>query len=115
MVSPTATTRYGSLPARTGAFFFNGSPVYPIASGRCNRLIAFSTEILLRHWASSKSRSGSPLKLIEEHFGLKPLTTRDGAANDMQDCFDFNQSPLPPRVISRETQLDFSDVNTTMP
>ena len=57
----------------------------------------------------------SPLKLIEEHFGLKPLTTRDGAANDMQDCFDFNQSPLPPRVISRETQLDFSDVNTTMP
>jgi len=48
-------------------------------------------------------------------LGLKPLTTRDGAANDMQDCFDFNQSPLPPRVISRETQLDFSDVNTTMP
>jgi hypothetical protein len=52
---------------------------------------------------------------LEEHFGLKPLTTRDGAANDMQDCFDFNQTPLPPRVISRETQLDFSEVNTTMP
>jgi phospholipase C len=57
----------------------------------------------------------SPLKLIEEHFGLKPLTARDGAANDMHDCFDFNQSPLPPRFISRETQLDFSDVHTTMP
>ncbi len=44
----------------------------------------------------------SPLKLIEDHFGLKPLADRDKAAANMLDCFDFQQKPNPPLVISRK-------------
>lgn len=57
----------------------------------------------------------SPLKLIEEHFNLKPLTSREGEANDMLDCFDFQQEPVAPEVIRRDTKLDFSQLKTTMP
>ena len=57
----------------------------------------------------------SPLKLIEKRFGLKSLTERDADSNDMLDCFDFNQKPLPPRIIRPDTKLDFSDMVTTQP
>ena len=57
----------------------------------------------------------SPLKLIEERFGLKPLTQRDADSKDMLDCLDFSQKPLPPVVITPETKLDFSELKTTMP
>jgi len=49
----------------------------------------------------------SPLKLIEERFGLKPLADRDRAANNMLDCFNFRQKPDLPDVITRTTQLRF--------
>ena len=49
----------------------------------------------------------SPLKLIEDHFGLKSLATRDRDANNMLDCFDFHQKPNPPDVISHDTPLKF--------
>jgi phospholipase C len=49
----------------------------------------------------------SPLKLIETVFGLPPLTPRDARSNDMLDCFDFSQTPLPPDIITPSTQLDF--------
>jgi phospholipase C len=49
----------------------------------------------------------SPLKLIEDHFGLAPLAARDQAANNMLDCFDFQQRPIPPHVITRTTILNF--------
>ena len=57
----------------------------------------------------------SPLKLIEKRFGLKPLTDRDADSNDMLDCFDFDQKPLPPDIITPETKLDFRDLVTTQP
>jgi phospholipase C len=57
----------------------------------------------------------SPLKLIERRFGIAPLTERDRHANDMLDCFDFKQKPLLPVVITRETNLDFSNFKPTMP
>ena len=57
----------------------------------------------------------SPLKLIEERFNLKPLTSRDGEANDMLDCFNFQQKPVAPDVITRQTKLDFSQLKTKMP
>ncbi len=57
----------------------------------------------------------SPLKLVETRYGLAPLTPRDAAANDMLDCFDFGQAPLAPRVITRDTKLDFSGMKTTEP
>src|ERR1051326_8698908 len=37
----------------------------------------------------------SVLKFIETRFGLAPLTTRDANANDMQDSFNWSQTPLP--------------------
>jgi phospholipase C len=39
------------------------------------------------------------LKLVETAFGLGTLTGRDATANNMLDCFDFNQSPLPPLLM----------------
>jgi phospholipase C len=57
----------------------------------------------------------SPLKLIEERFGLKPLASRDASASDMLDCFDFRQTPESADVITPETKLDFSKMKTTLP
>lgn len=36
------------------------------------------------------------LRLIEERFGVVPMTARDHAANDTTDAFDFTQQPRPP-------------------
>ena len=47
----------------------------------------------------------SILKFIEVRWHLKHLTPRDGRANSMADCFDFNQAPLPPEVIPVPTGL----------
>jgi len=38
----------------------------------------------------------SLVKFCETTFGLPSLTARDAAADDMADCFDFKQTPLPP-------------------
>jgi acid phosphatase len=37
----------------------------------------------------------STLKFIETRWGLDPLTSRDAAANDLTNAFDFDQSVLP--------------------
>lgn len=41
----------------------------------------------------------SVLKFIEVRWGLPHLTARDDRANDMNDCFDFNQAAIAPLVI----------------
>jgi phospholipase C len=41
----------------------------------------------------------SVLRLIEERFGLDPLTARDEQANDLIEAFDFKQDPLPPLIL----------------
>jgi phospholipase C len=41
----------------------------------------------------------SVLKFIETRFGLSPLTQRDADANNVFDCFDFSQPPLPPMIL----------------
>jgi len=56
----------------------------------------------------------SPLRLIERRFGLRPLAERDRQANDMLDCFDFQQKPLDPVIITHEMKLDFSDLKLRM-
>ena len=38
----------------------------------------------------------SLVKFCEVTFGLKPINARDTASDDMSDCFDFKQTPLPP-------------------
>ena len=38
----------------------------------------------------------SLVKFCETTFGLPPLNARDAASDDMSDCFNFTQVPLPP-------------------
>ena len=57
----------------------------------------------------------SPLKLIETRFHLPAPTDRDRDSNNMLDCFDFNQKPLDPVVITPDMKIDFSDVVTIQP
>jgi hypothetical protein len=40
---------------------------------------------------------------VELRFGLTPLTSRDTAANDMTDSFNFLQTPLAPLVLTQRT------------
>jgi uncharacterized protein (TIGR03437 family) len=40
------------------------------------------------------------LRLIEERFGVMPMTARDNTANDMTDAFDFTQQPRPPVLMN---------------
>lgn len=42
----------------------------------------------------------SVLRFIEKRFSLPALTKRDAIANDLQDAFDFTQTPAPPLVLS---------------
>jgi len=44
--------------------------------------------------------AASVLKLIEETFGLPYLSERDENANDTLDSFNFNQTALPPLVLT---------------
>jgi phospholipase C len=43
----------------------------------------------------------SVLKFAEETFGLQPLTERDTSANDMQDSFDYSQTPNPALILTQ--------------
>ncbi|HEY3974655.1 MAG TPA: alkaline phosphatase family protein [Candidatus Sulfotelmatobacter sp.] len=45
----------------------------------------------------------SVLRFMEETFGLPSLRGADMFANDMQDAFNYSQSPLPPLVLSQRT------------
>ena len=40
------------------------------------------------------------LRLVEERFGVVPMTGRDNTANDMTDAFDFTQQPRPPLILN---------------
>lgn len=43
---------------------------------------------------------GSILKFVEEIFGLPSLGYADVPADDLSDCFDFNQTPVPFQTIA---------------
>jgi phospholipase C len=45
----------------------------------------------------------SVLKFIETRYGLQPLTSRDAAANNILDSFDFNAPPQPPLILQPRT------------
>jgi phospholipase C len=47
----------------------------------------------------------SVLKFVEERWKLRHLTARDHWANDMRDCFDFDQEPTAPLSISVPSNL----------
>jgi phospholipase C len=42
---------------------------------------------------------GSLLRFIEEQYGLTTLGYTDARADDLSDCFDFQQSPLPYKTV----------------
>lgn len=42
----------------------------------------------------------SIVKFCEATFGLQPLNSRDAASDDMSDCFNFKQTPLPPPILT---------------
>jgi phospholipase C len=44
------------------------------------------------------------LKIVEERFGLSPMTARDKGAADMLAGFDFNRKPRPPVMLEATTQ-----------
>jgi phospholipase C len=45
---------------------------------------------------------GSILKFIEKVYNLPSLGFADGPADDLSDCFDFNQTPLPFQTITAQ-------------
>jgi len=49
---------------------------------------------------------GSILNLIEETFGLSSLGYADAYADDLNDCFNFNQSPLVFKTINAPLNAD---------
>ena len=40
------------------------------------------------------------LKIVEERFGVLPMTARDRFADDMANSFDFSQKPRDPILLS---------------
>ena len=58
---------------------------------------------------------GSILRLLEENFGLSQLGYADSyAADDLADCFDFNQTPLVFHTINAPLSADYF-LNDTSP
>jgi phospholipase C len=47
--------------------------------------------------------SASWLKIVEDRFGLPPLTTRDASAASMLEAFDFDQPPRSPLILAATT------------
>ncbi len=50
----------------------------------------------------------SLLAFCETTFSLPPLNARAAAADDMSDCFDFTQEPLPPPVANPGAKASYS-------
>lgn len=57
---------------------------------------------------------GSILKYIEENFGLNSLDYADANADDLSDCFDYNQTPLTFQTIAAPLEAShfLSDTRT---
>ena len=73
-------------PSYTGTQFSYGSRV------GCLGISPYSKQGISKVFHSHVSL----VKFCEVTFGLKALNARDGASDDMSDCFDFGQKPLAP-------------------
>jgi len=58
---------------------------------------------------------GSILKFIEENFGLASLGYADALADNLADCFDFNQTPRRFQAIAAPLDADYFLNDTTPP
>ncbi len=50
---------------------------------------------------------GSILRFIESNYNLPSLGYADAAADDLSDCFDFSQTPIPFQTIAAPLKADF--------
>ena len=66
-------------------------------------LLIISPYALAGHISHTQYEFSSFLRFVELRFGLTPLTSRDTAANDMTDSFNFLQTPLAPLVLTQRT------------
>lgn len=57
--------------------------------------------------AHTQYEFGSVLKLAEETFGLAPLAASDTRANNLSDCFDFDQQPRPFKAFTHSSTKEF--------
>jgi phospholipase C len=48
----------------------------------------------------------SPIKFIEENWGLAPLTQRDARANSVMGAFDFSKPPRPAEIIPATRSIE---------
>jgi phospholipase C len=58
-------------------------------------LIVISPYAKLAYISHVDHEFGSLMKYTEEQFGLSPLTAVDSRADDLSDCFDYDQAPTP--------------------
>jgi phospholipase C len=63
-------------------------------------LLVISPYARKAHISTTQYEFSSVLKFIEERFNLPALSARDASANDITDSFNFNQTPLPPLILS---------------
>lgn len=69
--------------------------------------------IVISQWARRgyvshyQHEPGSILKFIEQTYGLGSLGTTDVRADNLADCFDFTQTPLPYAEVSVRVSASF--------
>jgi phospholipase C len=66
-------------------------------------MLIISPYAIAGHISHTQYEFSSVLKYAEETYGLPPLTERDQDANDMQDSFNYTQSPNPPLILTQRT------------
>jgi phospholipase C len=84
-----------------GGFYDHAEPPEVDAYGYGPRvpMIVISPYARLNYVSHDTYDFTSVLKFIEQRWNLRHLTPRDGRANGMADCFNFNQPPAPPLAI----------------
>jgi phospholipase C len=87
-----------------GGFYDHAPPPYRDQFGLGLR-VPF---IIISPWAiqgvyHTEVEFASVLRFMEETFNLPSLGAADLVANDMQDAFNFSQTPLPPLVLTQRT------------
>jgi phospholipase C len=87
-----------------GGFYDHAPPPYRDQFGLGLR-VPF---IIISPWAiqglyHTEVEFASVLRFMEETFNLPSLGAADLVANDMQDAFNFSQTPLPPLVLTQCT------------
>ena len=84
-----------------GGLYDHVSPPQPDQFGLGPRvpLLIISPYAKRGYIAHSVYEHSSILKFVETRYGLPPLSSRDSAANNMLDSFDFRQAPQPPLLL----------------